>query len=224
MKKKISLILSKIFSIYINFRYLPFRTAKKLPMLFYWKTKVKIINGSSIKFTDTPNRFTFRFGVDESFSLPSNDKNIFYLNKSNIELSSEGLIEIRKGSIISLNHANVYVGKNFYANNNFFLESFKEILIGDNSMFGYEVSIRDSDGHIFNGMRESSSSEINIGKEVWIGAKSTILKGSTIKNGVVVGYGSLTTKRSNHHEEKDCIAGHPAKVIKSNVTWSREQP
>ena len=53
---------------------------------------------------------------------------------------------------------------------------------------------------------------IEIGNHVWIGAKSTILKGTKIADGSVIGAGSLGTGLLS--DEKSIYAGQPAKLIK----------
>jgi len=55
---------------------------------------------------------------------------------------------------------------------------------------------------------------IEIDDNVWIGAKATVLCGTTIESGVVVGAGAVVT----HNVEKNCvIAGVPAKKIKDRI-------
>ena len=56
-----------------------------------------------------------------------------------------------------------------------------------------------------------TSEKIEIGKNVWIGQDVTILKGSEIGNGCVVGAKSLVNKKFG---DEIIIAGIPAKKIK----------
>ena len=60
---------------------------------------------------------------------------------------------------------------------------------------------------------------VSIGNHVWIGAGSVVNKGAIIGNESVIGMCSLVTKRI----PDNCVAaGVPAKVIKTNINWSRE--
>lgn len=58
---------------------------------------------------------------------------------------------------------------------------------------------------------------IIVKNHVWIGAKSTILKGTKIVDGSVIGAGSLCTGLLS--DEKSIYAGQPAKLIKKNINW-----
>ena len=52
---------------------------------------------------------------------------------------------------------------------------------------------------------------VTIGDDVWVGANSVILPGTTIHNGAVIAAGSIVTKDV---PEYAIVAGNPAKVIK----------
>lgn len=54
---------------------------------------------------------------------------------------------------------------------------------------------------------------VNIGNNVFVGAKSIILPGLTIGNNCILGAGSVLTKDMN---ENEVWAGNPAKLIKTN--------
>ena len=72
--------------------------------------------------------------------------------------------------------------------------------------------IYDKSNHLLN-----ENKEIIIGNNVWIGAKSLILKGSIIKDGCIVGANTTITKPFK--EKNSILAGNPAKVIKAEVQW-----
>ena len=97
----------------------------------------------------------------------------------------------------------------------------KSVKIGNNVLIGSGCLITDTDAHPIN-WRDRRSGELStilrapvvIGDDVFIGARSIILKGVTIGSRSVIGAGSVVCK----DVPADCIvAGNPAKVIKELV-------
>lgn len=114
----------------------------------------------------------------------------------------EGSIELGNGIGIS--------GATIYART--------RITIGDKCIIGGNVKILDNDFHPADpAIREISpcerygSSPITIGRNVFIGCNSLILKGTSIGDDSVIGAGSVVSGNI----PSDCMAaGNPAKVIK----------
>lgn len=107
----------------------------------------------------------------------------------------------------------------------------ESVFIGEGSTFSLEVKVYAGDGHtIFDvetGNRTNiptllktgaNSYSIEIQDHVWVGVRSTILNCS-IGRSSIVGAGALVKGKFPNN----CvIAGIPAKVVKKNVTWSRD--
>ncbi len=110
--------------------------------------------------------------------------------------------------------ANIYVGRNFYANFDCIILDQCPIQIGDNVFFGPRVSLY-SAGHPIDAMVRNSCLEfgkpITVGSDVWVGGDTVILGGVTIGSNVVIGAGSVVTKDI----PPDCIAvGNPCRVLR----------
>ena len=94
----------------------------------------------------------------------------------------------------------------------------RKIIIGDNVLIGSGCLITDTDAHPLdwgdrrNGVVETiKCSPVRICEDVFIGARSIILKGVTIGPRSIIGAGSVVSKDI----PADCIvAGNPAKVVK----------
>lgn len=123
------------------------------------------------------------------------------------------------------------IGTEFSINGNYriVVNQGTSILIGDDCMFSYDISMRSNDGHsIFDVVsRENvnSTHDINksrgivIGNHVWIGERVCILYNTRIGDSSIIGAMSLVKNKIPNN----CIAaGIPTRVIKRNVAWSRE--
>lgn len=93
------------------------------------------------------------------------------------------------------------------------------VSIGDDTLIGEYVSIRDANHGVSAGRlirsQEHVAGEIQIGRDVWIGRGSCILKGVTIGDGAVIGANSVITRDV---PENAIFAGVPAKQIGVRVS------
>lgn len=109
----------------------------------------------------------------------------------------------------------ITLGRNVRINRGSTLFSYAEINIGDDTLMGEFVTIRDANHGIkkdINIRQQAHESQaINIGKDVWIGRGCVILPGVTIEDHCVIGANSVVTSSI----PKNSIAvGSPARVIK----------
>lgn len=116
-----------------------------------------------------------------------------------------------------------YIGENFFANFNTVIMDDGKITIGDNVMFGPNVSLmatnhplipeerifmKYDDGHV--SMSEYAKG-INIGNNVWIACNVVVIDGVHIGNNVVIRAGSVVTKDI---EDNYLAYGNPCKSIR----------
>jgi acetyltransferase-like isoleucine patch superfamily enzyme len=98
------------------------------------------------------------------------------------------------------------------------LSSRKSIQIGDDTMIAPNVIIVDTDFHApwppherWTTSTEGFDQEVRIGRNVWIGTGTIILKGSRIGDNSIIGAGSVV----NGEIPADCIAaGNPARMLR----------
>lgn len=94
------------------------------------------------------------------------------------------------------------------------------ITIGDACLFSNSIELHTTDYHSIvdmQGKRINPSKEIVIGKHVWVGLRTLILKGSIIESNNIVGASSLVS--GQFKQSNTIICGSPTKVIKENVNW-----
>jgi len=150
------------------------------------------------------------------------------VNPKTIYFCSEATSLIRGVIVFEKNYSKISVGNNTAINGGTLISIANEIIIGSNVLISYECVISDHDGHsinnfirekdlpiLLNGNTKSwvdvNISPITIEDNVWIGAKSIILKGVTIGKNSIVAAGSVVTKSVLANT---LVGGNPAKEIK----------
>lgn len=120
--------------------------------------------------------------------------------------------------------SSIFIGENVTATTPVQLSAVEgtSIHIDDDVMIAGNVKIRGDDGHpifdIDSGKRVNPAQDIRIRGHVWVGMDSTILGGSFLDEGSVVGTKSLVKGKFPNN----CIiAGAPAQVIRTDVAWER---
>jgi len=90
-----------------------------------------------------------------------------------------------------------FFGNGVYANFNLTLVDDGNIYVGDNVMFGPNVTIATANHPINPELRLKQyqyNKDVHIGKNVWIGANVVVCPGVTIGDNTVIGAGSVVTK------------------------------
>lgn len=208
-------------TMYLNFHYFPFWIAIKTPVFIYWRTELKKMDGK-IVLPQTIWRGMLHFGLNQVGTIDT-----FYLR--NIwELSGtlviKGNANIGRGSKMSVaDGATLTMGKNLAITGNNQIICQKEISFGDNDLLSWDILIMDTDFHkiipVDNNEHINLPSVISIGSHVWIGCRSTILKGVTIADNNVISAGSIITRSI---DEENCVIGGQGKsvsILKRNIEW-----
>lgn len=205
-------------SLLINLRLFGIKKGIKMPLLIANKVKFRCPNKNSIVFKGGDKRVYIGFGGSEGISNSS----------SMIKISKKGKIIFRgstnfsEGISIRVDSDGILdIGNNFYCNKNCNISVTKKVTIGNDVIWGWDVNVRDSDGHkiIINNIVKKNLKSVNINNNVWIAAKVDILKGVTIPSDCVVAYRACVTK--SIQSKNALIAGFPAKTIQENIKWSK---
>lgn len=175
-----------------------------------------------------------RMLLEEKVVVCSNDdRKTWWIigDNANFYVGERGRFGGQAGECFVWDNAILKIGVEFSINGNYRITADlgTSILIGDDCMFSYDISMRSNDGHsIFDVVSKdniNSTDDVNrsrsivIGNHVWIGERAYILYNTQIGDGSIIGAMSLVKGRIPNN----CImAGIPAKVIKRNIAWSRE--
>lgn len=223
IKKIFKIIVSLPKTLYMNFRLFPLKTAIHLPIITMYDTVLHdVVRGSCIiKGNIRTGMIQFGWG-DGSVGVPGITEKTQWTIRGKIIFN--GSAKFAKGSSIRVDSEGELVfGDHFACNKNCFIATEKRIVFGDNVTLGWNVKVRDSDGHSIFLMDDKKQESINlpeevkIGNHVWICSYADVLKGVTIPNECVVAYRSCCV--SSFIKENTIIAGFPAKVVRENIMW-----
>ena len=96
------------------------------------------------------------------------------------------------------------------------------IIIEDGCLLSNNIEIHNTDYHyIFddNNNIQKTEKSIIIHKNVWIGLRTVILKGTEVSENCVIGACSLLSGKYMNYNS--IIAGNPAKIIKNDIYWKK---
>lgn len=204
-------------TIWINFRTLDFRQAIRLPILISRKVEVKEIHKHSIAIPNDARTFSIKIGIEGADGVAHSPKGSLVLKRES-KMIFKGRASIARGILIRSSGVITY-GCDFYSNCNLSLICAENITFGNNCILGWNVSIRDCDGHsVFqNGERINLNEKVKIENHVWVGQDVKILKGTIISANSVIAMNSCVTKKFN--QTNIIIGGYPATIIKENIEW-----
>lgn len=179
-----------------------------IPKIFLKMNGVKY--GKNLKLIGYPFIFRFKHAkitIGDNCRINSNFWSNFLglYQRTIIIAKKKGIVEI--GDKVGMSGTTIYAWEN--------------IKIGDKTIIGANTKIMDNDFHpinpqdrLNNNMSTVVPKPVVIGKNVFIGCNSLILKGTVIGDNCVVGAGSVVCGK---FEDNCIIAGNPAKVIKKLV-------
>lgn len=209
--------LSFIKSVWLNFRYLPFTQAVKLPLLVSYNTEFKCYRGGGIELPNTIHFGMIHIGFHE----------VTVATKTRTTIRAWGCLKFNGTAFIGRS-TRIYVGKDarlvlgedFKVSASSAIMCCKSIEFGKNIQFSWDCLVMDSDTHpiVYEDGRESQTDKpVKFGDDIWIGCRCTILKGSYIPSNCVIG--ANTTITGQKFEENSIIAGTPPCTIKKIKGW-----
>lgn len=208
-------------TLYYNFRWISKKQALYLPMIVGKRTKIIGTGKIDIKFMLKENPHIY-IGCKALKWMDDKEPTILtidglmkineetYIGKGcHFEIGEKGVLNLKRGS--NFTGSCTVICKN-------------KISFGEYDLISWDTLFMDSDSHtiIESTGNKNFDKSIVLENHVWIGAKSTILKGSYIANDVVVAAGSII---SGQHKQKSCVVGgNPTKILKNDITWDISCP
>lgn len=214
-----SLFFYKFYSLFFCLRYLSLHQAIHIPVLIHPSVKIGKMYRGAIDFNGVIKSSMLVFGFPGTAGQ-SNCRSLISIERGGKLVVSEN-VQMARGTRITINsHGVMQIGRHFWCNGDCFFNCTTNITLGDNNMYGWNISFNTTDGHHVydNGVTKPMEGDITIGNHVWIASNCHIAKNTFIADDCVVAQNSLVGKR--FEQPKCLIGGMPAKVIKDNFTWS----
>jgi len=150
-----------------------------------------------------------------------------YMYGNGHELIIEDDVKIKKGTIwFENNNCRISIGKKTTIEGAHLAaaEDNMVLTIDDDCMLSQGIYIATTDSHSIISLdskkRLNKAANVFIGKHVWIGRNVTINKGVFVGDNSVIAGGSIVTKEV---PQNVVVAGVPAKVVKTEITWERKR-
>jgi acetyltransferase-like isoleucine patch superfamily enzyme len=202
-------------SLLFNLRYLPPRQALRLPFLLSPRVALLDLGGRvSIPPDARTGTVLLGFGQNGAFD--------FRRERSVWQLAGEVIFDgpARLGHGFKLSSSGVVrFGQNFVLQAESQIVCRRAITFGDGCLLSWDVLVLDTDFHQIShdGRDGDREAPVVIGDHVWVGARSTILKGVHLADGSVVAAGAVVVR--SVEEPASLIGGHPAHVLRSQIGW-----
>lgn len=135
-------------------------------------------------------------------------------NGASLEFKGKAII-MYGADIEAFNNSKIIFGKSFISNISFTCIAADKIEIGDNVSFGRDCVVRDNNGgHYISRRGFKNAHPITIGQHCWICESSTLMAGTKLGTGVIVGAKSFV--RSSIPSFTMAM-GHPAEVVDEDI-------
>lgn len=206
-------------TLYFNLKYLPFTQAVKFPFFISRRCRLRTVKGEvKINGPIHPGMIIIGYGQVGIFDS-KRSRSIW--NVAGL-VTFEGKANIGHGCKISVERgAELRIGSNFMVSAETSIVCAKSIVIGSDCLFSWEILVMDTDWHTIINDKETiinAPASIVIGNHVWVGCRTTILKGVHIEDNNIIAASSLISKSITC---SNAIIGveNSLRSIKENVTW-----
>lgn len=215
--KYLKLLLYYVYSFFFCIRYLPWKQAKKIPILIHPSVKIKSLHKGDIIINGRIWRGMISLGFDGTVGR-SKQSSLLFVNHG-CQLTFNGYACISKGFQIVIQYGELRFGANQYFNGDCFFSCYNNVFMGNNVMCGWNVSFMTTNGHlvIVDGIERERTAPIRVGNHVWIGSDCAIGKGVSIADNTIISHHSVVVK--NLDIPHAIYGGHPAKLLKTKADW-----
>lgn len=210
-----------LYSLYFNFKHLPFEQAKKFPIRFYKKSYATIGKNAKIVLTDEffANKGIVKIGFaakDFEYGCETT-----HLSIPTGEFIINGKIELRCGCHLDIRGLFI-TGDDVLFGPRCRIRIHNKAEMGNEVRIAHETQIFDSNFHYTENISQPGfipiSRPIYIGSRCWVGNRCTMGPGTYLPNYTTVTSNSLVNKNFSTLSPYSTIGGIPAKFIREGYT------
>ncbi len=219
---------SWIKTIWFNFKYLPLKQAKILPIVIARHTKIKSYGRAKVEISIneeeagkiTLGMIKLGYANMPTQNVKSDPLGICFTDGTHLVFKGRG--RISAGSQIYLRGGSIEIGDDFHISMNVKIYSSSSITVGAHTTIGWNSQIVDTDFHtiknVNTGQVYPQCKNIVIGDHCWICNSCSIMKGTVIPDYVIVGSRSVCNKQYDV-PKYSVIAGTPAVLKKEGMAY-----
>lgn len=205
-------------TLYFNFHYLPFKQAKKLPILLY---KCSLQNCKGTVKIESEEVFFGMIKLGRYIVSLYPNTGIVWENHGGVVVF-KGKCLIGNNSFISIAcSGKIDIGNDFVATSSLKITSYCLITFSEHVRVAWETIIMDTAFHNLKDMngniKGKAFSPIFIGKNNWISIRCIVLKGAKTPDFCVFGVGSIINKDYSEYPNYILLAGNPLEVKKNGI-------
>ena len=218
MKLKYYFQLNWLKTLYVNFRTLPLRSAIKLPVLIFPRTRIKSLRGRVIIDGKIVHGM-IKIGRCDVVSLTGADTVLSITGT--LHLAGKAVIG-RGSSLVVQKNATLQLGENFRITGGTTILCEKSITVGNSFLSSWDNLIMDSDHHDIvdiSGRVINPPCPVTIGNHVWLGCRTTLLKGCTLPDNCIVAAGSVLTRNFTQSNSVIGGCGREQTILRQDINW-----
>lgn len=216
--KYLKLLLYYVYSFFFCIRYLPWKQAKKIPILIHPSVKIKSLHKGDIIINGRIWKSMISIGFEGTIGR-CNHKSLIYVKQGGGHIIFNGYACLSKGCRMIVNKGNLSFGAKLTFNGDCLFSCYDNITFGNDIICGWSVSFGTTNGHtvIVDGEERERTAPVRVGNHVWIGSDCTIGKGVSITDNTIISHHSIVVKSLDIPHA--IYGGHPAKLLKTKADW-----
>lgn len=208
------------YTLYLNFKSFSLKDAVKFPIIVYDRVYIKNANTIIQNKKVTFNQIRLGYGNVRVYS----SREVVLIWDVKGKLVIDGKVSLGIGTKVFVEeNATLEIGDNFTVTAKSSIICCDCIKIGKGCLFAWDITVMDTDFHKVvsdNGTYINSNRPIIIENNVWIGFGCTVLKGSIIRSGTVVGAKTIVTT-DTINENLVVSNNNLLRTLKENISWVR---